>query len=995
MRCKGLLIPFALTVSLVAALPAAGATFGSVVSIGGHAADLALDEARGAVYVANFTANRIEVLSTADNTIHSSINVAAQPGALALSPNGQYLVVTHFGNYTAADTSQNLITLIRLSDNSRQTFSTGDTPLAVGFTKDGYATILTTSSVLRFDPATGALAVTATWKSLAKEIPADKATFPSAIVLAQLSVSADGWTMYAIANGSTEGTQLFFRYNAQTGTMYAIGITASPKPLPRVAVAPDGSWALIDQYRLDGEANVLAQYPNSIESTNIGGAVATADGASIYGQISTSTTEAATLLMMDSDNLKVQQKLHLPENITGRMQFTAAGDVIYSVSDSGVLILPVGNLSAYHRVQPLQTQLVANGGSCASTVISQYLSLTDPGGGRTSFSISSSNSGVTVIPSTGTTPATVQVRSDPNAFQDNSGTTAVTLTVTSSSAVNIPSAVRVLVSNRKPDQRGTAYVVDGTPVDVLADPGRNRFYVLDQAGFQVLVYDSSTFDLLATLRTSATPTQMAITFDRNYLMIGHDNSQQIWVYDLETYQQELAINMPPGHYPRSIAVSGKAILALSRDATSNTIARIDRVDFWARSATQFSRLGVYKNEVDLAGMMVGAANGGTILIAMSDGNTMLYDSNADSFTISRKDYTALSGGIGASNYGYYVVGNYVLNSSLVTIQTLDSAAGSSSGFTFVDEWGFRATAPATASAGVLARVTPASLATSDSARIAEAPLLATGWAKFSRTVAPLNDQSAIIVLTTSGYSVVPWAYASSVAIPKIAAVVNAADSTSAVAPGGLISIYGSNLSATNAASSQVPLSTALGESCLTVNGVAVPLLFVSSGQINGQLPIEVSGSAQMTLYTPGGASDNYNFTVKATAPSVFRSGSAGSLANVATVLRAANNELVTASNPIRPGDTIVIYGTGLGLTSPAVANGQASPSDTLARAVVPPTVTLGGTALTVLYSGRTPGYAGLDQINATVPKSVAAGTAQALVISQSGNSTTLSVRVVK
>ena len=49
--------------------PARGATFGQVVAIGGQAADIALDEGRGVLYIANFTAGRIDVLSLSDNTI--------------------------------------------------------------------------------------------------------------------------------------------------------------------------------------------------------------------------------------------------------------------------------------------------------------------------------------------------------------------------------------------------------------------------------------------------------------------------------------------------------------------------------------------------------------------------------------------------------------------------------------------------------------------------------------------------------------------------------------------------------------------------------------------------------------------------------------------------------------------------------------------------------------------------------------------------------------
>src|SRR5713226_3625831 len=70
----------------VLTVPVSAATFGTVVPIGGQAADIALDEPRGLLYIANFTANRVDVMSLTDNTIHTSINVAPEPGSLALSP---------------------------------------------------------------------------------------------------------------------------------------------------------------------------------------------------------------------------------------------------------------------------------------------------------------------------------------------------------------------------------------------------------------------------------------------------------------------------------------------------------------------------------------------------------------------------------------------------------------------------------------------------------------------------------------------------------------------------------------------------------------------------------------------------------------------------------------------------------------------------------------------------------------------------------------------
>ena len=226
-------------------------------------------------------------------------------------------------------------------------------------------------------------------------------------------------------------------------------------------------------------------------------------------------------------------------------------------------------------------------------------------------------------------------------------------------------------------------------------------------------------------------------------------------------------------------------------------------------------------------------------------------------------------------------------------------------------------------------------------------------------------------------------------------MVNAADGKLPVAPGGLISIYGQQMAPLNLATAEIPLPTAIAESCLTVNGVAVPMLFVSPQQINGQLPFNVDGNAQMTLRTPGGVSDNFNFGIQPAAPSIFRTGTAGPQTGLATITRAANGELITPTNPVHQGDAITIWATGLGRTSPAIDSGMPAPSDPLPSAIIQPTLQLGGVTLDVQYAGLVPGAIGLYQINATVPRTVPLGLSIPLVIAQGGGTTTLDVRVVK
>ena len=119
------------TIAACLAASAWAGTFGKVVAIGGHASDLALDEGRGVLYIANFTANRIDVMSLADNAVQRSINVASQPSSLSVSPDGKYLVIAHYGNFVAPQSPSNGLTVINLETNARQTFALGSPPFGV------------------------------------------------------------------------------------------------------------------------------------------------------------------------------------------------------------------------------------------------------------------------------------------------------------------------------------------------------------------------------------------------------------------------------------------------------------------------------------------------------------------------------------------------------------------------------------------------------------------------------------------------------------------------------------------------------------------------------------------------------------------------------------------------------------------------------------------------------------------------------------------------
>lgn len=78
-----------------------------------------------------------------------------------------------------------------------------------------------------------------------------------------------------------------------------------------------------------------------------------------------------------------------------------------------------------------------------------------------------------------------------------------------------------------------------------------------------------------------------------------------------------------------------------------------------------------------------------------------------------------------------------------------------------------------------------------------------------------------------------------------------------------------------------------------------------------------------------------------------------------------------ATRPAKVGDTVIILATGLGLVLPPAVNGAAS-TDTLRRTIVTSTVLIGGTSARVDFSGLSPQFVGVYQLNVVVPN-VAAG----------------------
>jgi len=980
-----------------------GATFGRVVPLGGHAWDLALDERRGLLYVANFTANRVDVVSLERLVVETSMNVAAQPASLALAPDGRYLVVAHYGNFQAPQARANGLTVIDLETRGRTSYALGAPPLGVAFGIDGQALVVTAAEFLLFDPATGATRLLATVPELvARSLPASGAEPPARIVAASVAASGDLSRIYGLTDSFEFGFEVASR------RLELLGYVSDPPQGPRVvSVNRDGTrymagWVLHGSAIWDRAVGVwnLAQLPGASGALELGSHAIDSARNLVYAQYARRREGAAApepprLELLDGDNLAVRERIRLPENLAGKSVLSADGSMMYSISESGILALAVGELGRQPQLKATSEHVFVQANACDRRLLRREVTLYDPSGRGVDFTLEVRGAGVEVTPRAGRTPATITIRVDPAAFLNRQGTSVVDIELRSAAAINEPRPIRVLVNVAGPDQRGTIVPVPGKLVDILADPFRDRFFLLRQDTNEVLVFDGASYRQVAALKTGNTPTQMAVTFDRRYLLVGHDNSQLVSVFDLETLEAQPPVRTPPGHYPRSVAASSNAILTANR--VSGPRHTIDRVDLLTRQATELASLGVWENSIDKSTVLVASANGASILAAQKNGEAILYSAPAGDFTIWRRlaEGGGLKGAYAASSYEEFVIGNRLLNASLVTMAQFDASTGESSGFAFVDDWGFRTVAPSAGGAGLIERFLPGAASGVRATRLAEAPVVGDAEFPFSRTVAPLYSRRVLVCLTVSGFTVLAWDYDASVAPPRILRVVNAADYTEALAPGGLITIFGENLSPVNQATSQRPLPTALGESCLTVNGAPVPVLFVSPRQVNAQLPYQAEGNVTLMLRTPGGVSDNFYLRLRPAAPSVFRSGVAGPLTGLPVVVRATNNQLATPANPVRAGEEIIIYLTGMGRTNPPVEAGMPAPADPPASVLLAPEVSLAGVGLPVRYARLTPGQAGVYEIRAQVPWWTPEGMEQPLRIVQGGDATTVTLRVVR
>jgi uncharacterized protein (TIGR03437 family) len=271
------------------------------------------------------------------------------------------------------------------------------------------------------------------------------------------------------------------------------------------------------------------------------------------------------------------------------------------------------------------------------------------------------------------------------------------------------------------------------------------------------------------------------------------------------------------------------------------------------------------------------------------------------------------------------------------------------------------------------------------------PLQGVGGGLYSGTWTPTAESASVPVTVSAAhpslgsaqrnYTVSTAAAAGGFTLPVLApgGVVEGAGFTALrpLAPGSIVSLFGTGFASGNNAATSIPLPRSLGNTSVRIGGEEAPLYFVGQNQINAQVPFTARVGEQVSIVvnSSGRITAPQNYLIAPGQPGVFQSNGVGAVLD--SQFRAVN-----AANPGRIGDTLQIFANGLGLVDQPVGTGAASPSFSTVQS--PVTVEIGGVQVPVVYQGLAPGFVGLYQVNVVLTPGVPTGPAVPLVLRQNG-----------
>jgi uncharacterized protein (TIGR03437 family) len=214
---------------------------------------------------------------------------------------------------------------------------------------------------------------------------------------------------------------------------------------------------------------------------------------------------------------------------------------------------------------------------------------------------------------------------------------------------------------------------------------------------------------------------------------------------------------------------------------------------------------------------------------------------------------------------------------------------------------------------------------------------------------------------------------------SISSVQNGASFQSGIVPNSWITIKGANLAGVTDTWDKAivggQLPTKLDDVTVTVGGKPAYVYYISPTQVNALAPDIGAGSMAVTVSNAGSVSAAFTENANPIMPAFFPWPNNQPVATRQDGSFVVKNGTFAGTTTVaaKPGDVVILWGTGFGPTTPAAPVGVQVPSGTLYNTATPVTVTVGGTPATVYGAALAPGFAGLYQVAIQIPTGAADG----------------------
>ncbi len=710
--------------SFVAALAMAqtvntGATFGTVVNLGGEPRDIVIDELRGRLYLVNANANRIDIYDYRQGRVTGNIPVGTFPNSAAMSRDNAYLYV--------ANVSSSSLTQIELgTDRVMGIVSLPARPEGVAVGSDGRVLITTqgtgtnnaTSTLLLYDPRQeNGLQISSVPSpptiTTPNPLPAVFVGRPATPFPGRLITTPDGnfiVGMVAINQTANTASTTLFVYEVASATVLRNRTVTGQSTV--LSISPDGAYFMAGSTLYDtANLNVIAQSttanlpfqlpvnPNNNfnAQANYGGSSFSGDGATVFGAFNNATTgqrtTAATLLVSNPRNLGTSLGIKLPESVTGRMVITSDGAEIFAISESGLTRIPIATLFDYPILQPETTQVFLAIDECNKGVSKAAVRIANLGKGKLTFSVPNTGAALVTQVSTGVAPADITFIMEPgragvvrqagtNLYTGTASNTGspVNVILSSLQAVNVPNTIRVYMNFRNSDQRGVVYPVPQSPnstteglYDMVLDEARGKLYLSNSGYNRIEVFDTRNQKFLAPIEVGQLPHMMAMSLDGAQLYVGNTGGESIQIIDLDSSRVVESVIFPAipraGNQtvirPVALAMSISGLQFIMSNGGFWRVTGSDAVPRQANSVTPAT--------IPAPQYMAASPDGRQLIVLGGTGIGYLYDGLIDNFTSTRTIYNtqpplSYFGPLAAaSNSSYYLAGGQILSPSLTPI----------------------------------------------------------------------------------------------------------------------------------------------------------------------------------------------------------------------------------------------------------------------------------------------------------------------------------------